>query len=74
MYDSAQKRLDFQDPPLPMLLVMDLTRLKTVYVPRHINNRDIDSYKCGHQFYRRLVERGRGGGCTRPVPAKDVPV
>ncbi len=34
----AQKGLDFQDPPLPMALEMDLPA-SNHYVPRHINNR-----------------------------------
>ncbi len=34
----AQKSLNFQGPPLPMALEMDFP-----YIPRHINNRYINS-------------------------------
>jgi hypothetical protein len=36
---------NFQGPPLPIPLVMDLARLKAKhYVPRHINSRYINNY------------------------------
>jgi hypothetical protein len=44
----AQKSLDFQGPLLPRALEMDVARIKNHYVPRHINNRYINSYSSSH--------------------------
>ncbi len=41
----VQKRLAFQLPPLPMVVLeMDLPASKSLYVLRHINNKYINSY------------------------------
>jgi hypothetical protein len=40
----GQKIRDFQGPPLPMPLVMDVARLKTIEYKLHIKNRYIGNY------------------------------